>query len=54
MTNGRHPGLRIAGRLERSDVARYGGKIEDIALARRLFGSSETPIDYRIAIIPPH
>jgi hypothetical protein len=35
-------------------VARYGGKIEDIALARRLFGSSDTPIDYRIAIIPPH
>jgi hypothetical protein len=35
-------------------AARYGGKIEDIALARRLFGSSDTPIDYRIAIIPPH
>jgi 4-amino-4-deoxy-L-arabinose transferase-like glycosyltransferase len=34
-------------------AARYGGKVEDVALARRFFGTSDTPIDYRIAIIPP-
>ena len=34
-------------------VTRYAGKIEDVALARRFFGSSDTPIDYQIAIIPP-
>jgi 4-amino-4-deoxy-L-arabinose transferase-like glycosyltransferase len=34
-------------------VTRYGGKTENVALARRYFGSSDTPIDYRIAIIPP-
>ena len=34
-------------------LARFGGKTEDVALARRFFGSSDTPIDYRIAIIPP-
>jgi 4-amino-4-deoxy-L-arabinose transferase-like glycosyltransferase len=34
-------------------VTRYGGKTEDVALARRFFGSSDTPVDYRIAIIPP-
>ena len=34
-------------------AARYGGKIEDVALARRFFGSSDTPVDYQIAIIPP-
>jgi hypothetical protein len=35
-------------------VTRYGGKTENVALARRFFGSSDTPIDYQIAIIPPH
>jgi len=34
-------------------VTRYGGKTEDVALARRFFGSSGTPIDFQIAIIPP-
>jgi hypothetical protein len=34
-------------------VRRYGGKTEDIALARRFFGSSDTPVDYQMAIIPP-
>ena len=34
-------------------VKRYGGKTQDVTLARRFFGSSDTPIDYRIAIIPP-
>ncbi len=34
-------------------AARYGGKIEDVTLARRFFGTSDTPIDYRITIIPP-
>ncbi|MBO0717100.1 MAG: hypothetical protein J2P55_07185, partial [Rhizobiales bacterium] len=34
-------------------VMRYGGKTEDVTLARRFFGSSDRPIDYRIAIIVP-
>jgi 4-amino-4-deoxy-L-arabinose transferase-like glycosyltransferase len=34
-------------------AARYGGKVEDVTLARRFFGTSDTPIEYRIAIIPP-
>ena len=34
-------------------AARYGGKVEDVALARRFFGTSDMPVDYRIAIIPP-
>jgi hypothetical protein len=34
-------------------AARYGGKVEDMILARRFFGTSDTPVDYRIAIIPP-
>ena len=34
-------------------VTRYGGKTEDVALARRFFGSSDTPVDYQIAIIVP-
>jgi hypothetical protein len=34
-------------------VTRYGGKTEDVALTRRFFGSSDTPVDYQIAIIPP-
>ena len=34
-------------------VTRYGGKTEDVALARRFFGSSGAPVDYRIAIILP-
>jgi hypothetical protein len=34
-------------------VTRYGGKTGDVGLARRFFGSSDTPVDYQIAIIPP-
>jgi hypothetical protein len=34
-------------------VARYGGKIEDVTLARRFLGIDGTPVEYRIAIIPP-
>ena len=34
-------------------VTRYGGKTEDVALTRRFFGSSDMPVDYQIAIIPP-
>jgi hypothetical protein len=34
-------------------VARYGGKTEDVMLARRFFGSIGTATDYQIAIIPP-
>jgi hypothetical protein len=34
-------------------VTRYGGKTEDVTLARRFFGSFDTPVDYQIAIIPP-
>jgi hypothetical protein len=34
-------------------VARYGGTTQNITLARRFFGSSDTPLDYQIAIIPP-
>jgi hypothetical protein len=34
-------------------VARHGGKTEAVTLARRFFGSSDTPVDYQIAIIPP-
>jgi 4-amino-4-deoxy-L-arabinose transferase-like glycosyltransferase len=34
-------------------AARYGGKIEDVTLARQFFGTADSPIDYRIAIIPP-
>jgi 4-amino-4-deoxy-L-arabinose transferase-like glycosyltransferase len=34
-------------------VMRFGGKSEDVTLARRFVGSLDTPVDYRIAIIPP-
>jgi hypothetical protein len=34
-------------------AARYGGKVEDVTLARKFFGTSDTPVDYQIAIIPP-
>jgi 4-amino-4-deoxy-L-arabinose transferase-like glycosyltransferase len=34
-------------------AARYGGKVEDVTLARRFFGTADPPIDYRIATIPP-
>ncbi len=36
-----------------ADVARYGGKIEDVMLARRFFGTIGTATYYQIAIIPP-
>jgi hypothetical protein len=34
-------------------VTRHGGKTQDITLTRQFFGSSDTPVDYQIAIIPP-
>ena len=34
-------------------AARYAGKVEDVTLARKFFGTSDAPVDYRIAIIPP-
>jgi hypothetical protein len=34
-------------------VANHDGKTTDITLARRFFGSSDPPVDYQIAIIPP-
>jgi hypothetical protein len=34
-------------------VARYGGKVQDVTLARQFFGTPDTPLDYQIAIIPP-
>jgi hypothetical protein len=33
--------------------ARSGGKIANVTLERSFFGTTDTPIDYRIAIIPP-
>jgi hypothetical protein len=36
-----------------SYAARYAGKVEDVTLARKFFGTDDTPIDYRIAVIPP-
>ena len=32
---------------------RYGAKIEEVTIARRYFGTADTPTQYRIAIIPP-
>jgi hypothetical protein len=43
------PCLRVLDAL----VTRYGGRTETVTLARRFFGSSDTPVDYQIAIIPP-
>jgi hypothetical protein len=34
-------------------VANSSGKSADVTLARSFFGTTDTPIDYRIAIIPP-
>jgi len=34
-------------------VTRFGGKTEGVTLARRFFGSFDTPVEYQIAIIPP-
>jgi hypothetical protein len=34
-------------------MTRFGGRTEDIVLARRFFGTTDTPGDYQIAIIPP-
>jgi hypothetical protein len=34
-------------------VARYGGKVQDVTLARQFFGTPDAPLDYQIAIIPP-
>jgi hypothetical protein len=34
-------------------AARHGAKIDEVTLARSFFGTTDTPIKYRIAIIPP-
>jgi len=34
-------------------AARYGAKVEDVTLARRYFGTDDTPVNYQIVIIPP-
>ena len=34
-------------------AARYGAKVEEVTLARRFFGTFDTPVRYLIAIIPP-
>jgi 4-amino-4-deoxy-L-arabinose transferase-like glycosyltransferase len=34
-------------------VARFDGKTEDVTVARQFFGTVDTPLEYRIAIIPP-
>jgi 4-amino-4-deoxy-L-arabinose transferase-like glycosyltransferase len=34
-------------------IARSSGKIANVTLERSFFGTTDTPIDYRIAIIPP-
>jgi hypothetical protein len=34
-------------------MVRHGGTTQEVILARQFFGSSDTPIDYQIAIIPP-
>jgi len=33
--------------------ARYGAKAEEVTIARRYFGTTDTPVQYRIAIVPP-
>jgi hypothetical protein len=33
--------------------ARYGAKVDEVTLARSYFGTPDTPMQYRIAIIPP-
>jgi 4-amino-4-deoxy-L-arabinose transferase-like glycosyltransferase len=34
-------------------AARYGAKAEEVTIARRYFGTTDTPVQYRIAIVPP-
>jgi Dolichyl-phosphate-mannose-protein mannosyltransferase len=34
-------------------AARYGAKVEEVTIARSYFGTTDTPMQYRIAIIPP-
>jgi 4-amino-4-deoxy-L-arabinose transferase-like glycosyltransferase len=34
-------------------AARYGAKADEVTLARSYFGTTDTPVQYRIAIIPP-
>jgi Dolichyl-phosphate-mannose-protein mannosyltransferase len=34
-------------------AAQYGAKVEEVTIARRYFGTADTPVQYRIAIIPP-
>ena len=34
-------------------AARYGAKAEEVTIARRYFGTIDTPVQYRIAIVPP-
>jgi hypothetical protein len=34
-------------------AARYGAKAEEVTIARPYFGTTDTPVQYRIAIVPP-
>ncbi len=34
-------------------AARYGGKVEEVTLARKYFGTLDKPVRYQIVIIPP-
>jgi hypothetical protein len=34
-------------------AARYSAKVEIVTLARRYFGTDDTPVQYDIVIIPP-
>jgi len=34
-------------------AARYGARAEEVTIARRYFGTTDTPVQYRIAIVPP-
>ena len=34
-------------------AARHGAKVDEVTIARSFFGTPDTPVQYRIAIIPP-
>jgi 4-amino-4-deoxy-L-arabinose transferase-like glycosyltransferase len=34
-------------------AARYGAKVDEVTIARRFFGTADTPVQYRIAIVLP-
>jgi hypothetical protein len=38
----------------RAYSARYGGRLQDVTIARSYFGTPDGPIQYLIAVIPPH